>query len=223
MDKTLVKILNMATSGSFEESNIAIEQAYKYMKKKGTKLEDLNFNGLYNGHIVAIKMIARFSYEQPNQKDQASYISSWTRTVYGTGSKGGSNREVMLVNQQKKKLEVELKSVKNQLVQAQFDLQKEQDNVENYLETITQKHKGLIAALAESESRVKSESERYNHRIKILERDLKKATEKDSKVSEVHDYMIHAKELQINNIRKELKVLLGNLRYSALQPLVSNR
>jgi hypothetical protein len=221
MDATLVKILNMATSGSFEESNIAIEQAYKYMKKNGKGIEDIDFNSLYNGEVVAIKIIARLSHDHTDQSD---YIGMWANTIYGQGGQSDvrqAKQEIRIKERQNEKLERELERVKDELVNTHDRLEEEQENVEKYLGIIQEKHDGLLAALNESRENARADSEKSQHKIRILERDLKKLRENTSKSSEQNEYMMHAKELQISNIKKELKVLLGNLRFSALQPLMS--
>jgi hypothetical protein len=224
MDETLVKILNMATSGSYEESNIAIEQAYKYMKKKGNNLDDINFNALYNGHVVAIKMIARFSHEQTFHKDQGEYITEWTKNIYGTTSGGRqvkTRQEVLAVQAQNGRLKAELDRAKKNLAKTRSDLTKEQENVEKYMEIIKDKHEGLISTLEDCQEKARIDSQRSQHKIRALEAELKTIREKNSEVKELHEYMIHAKELQITNIKKELKILLNNLRFNALKPLVS--
>lgn len=86
MDKTLEKILNKATSSSYIESMIAIDQAYKHMKKKKYDIKTINFNALYNGDIVAVKLISRFSHDYIDNNERANFINTWTRAVYGTGN-----------------------------------------------------------------------------------------------------------------------------------------
>ncbi len=224
MDKTLVKILNMATSGSFEESNNAIEQAYRYMKRTGKKLEDIEFNSLYNGDVVAIKMIARFSHEHDFHKDQGEFINTWTNNIYGKAPSGTSQQarhEIMVRDRQNQKLQRELNAVKGELRQTRVRLEEEQKSVEKYLGIIKEKHAGLLEALEESQEKARNDSSRAQQRIRVLESELKQLKAKNSEVNELYEYMMHAKELQINNIKKELKTLLGNLRFSALKPLVS--
>ncbi|MBF0359035.1 MAG: hypothetical protein HQL70_10545 [Magnetococcales bacterium] len=218
MDKTLVKILNMATSGSYEESNIAIEQAYKYMKKRGSKLEDIEFNSLYNGNVVAIKLIARFAHDQATHQDRDNYISGWAKAIYGGNSKGGVSQDVALKNAS---LERELATVKQTLMQTQQDLLQEQENVEKYLTIINEKYGSLVATLENCQYQAKVDSEKSKKRIKDLELSLKNANAKNSKAEELYKYTIHAKELQISNIKDQLKVLVGSFRRKALSPLVA--
>ncbi|MBF0193573.1 MAG: hypothetical protein HQL71_03405 [Magnetococcales bacterium] len=224
MDKTLVKILNMATSGSYDESNNAIEQAYKYMKRKGQKLEDIEFNSLYNGDVIAIKLIARFAHEQTSSKQQGDYISSWASTIYGNGNSNSSQkdirREIQLRKTQNANLAKELAMVKRSLVETQNKLLEEQQNVEKYLDVINGKHSELLNTLNVCKKQAAIDSERSKKRVLELESELKKLRNKNNEANELYKYMVHAKELQISNIQDQLKILLGNFKYKALRPLI---
>jgi hypothetical protein len=221
MDKTLVKILNMATSGSYEESNIAIEQAYKYMKRKGQNLEDIQFNSLYNGDVIAIKMIARFAHEHGTHQKQGDYINSWANTIYGGNSQGDVRREMQLKKTQNANLAKELAWVKKTLVETQSQLLEEQQNVEKYLDVINGKHSELLNTLNVCQEQAAIESEQSQKRVYELESELKKLKSKNNEANELYKYMVHAKELQISNIQDQLKILVGNFKFKALRPIMS--
>ncbi|MBF0382772.1 MAG: hypothetical protein HQL69_17255 [Magnetococcales bacterium] len=221
MDKTLVKILNMATSGSYEESNIAIEQAYRYMKRKGQNLEDIQFSSLYNGEVIAIKMIARFAHEQKSHQMQGDYISSWANTIYGGGSNVDSRREILLKKTQNANLAKELASVKKTLKETQNQLLQEQQNVEKYLDVINGKHSELLETLNTCQQQAELESKKSKKQIVELKAELKKLRNKNNEADELYKYMVHAKELQISNIQDQLKILVNNFKYKALRPLIS--
>ncbi|MBF0381000.1 MAG: hypothetical protein HQL69_08275 [Magnetococcales bacterium] len=152
MDKTLVKILNMATSSSFEESNIAIEQAYRMMKKQGKGIEDIQFNSLYNGNLVAIKMIARFAHEHTEQKDRGEYINNWASSVYGSQNGDTVLNELSLKNSKNSRLESELESLRDSLKQSQEKLLKEQQNVKKYINLFRKKHGECMELLEKVET-----------------------------------------------------------------------
>ena len=228
MDQTLVKILNMATSGSYEESNNAIEQAYRYMKKKGKDIKDIEFNSLYNGNVIAIKLIARFSHDYKFQNEQSDYITQWTRAIYGGNEHGNINHEILQKNNQNKHLQRELQQVKTELEKARRELaesekhyivenkklKEEQESIEEYLQVIKEQHQSLIDTLGECQGLANNDALKYREQISKLQQDLKKAQEKNKEANEMRDYMVHAKELQIATIKKELKVLLKTLHFS---------
>ncbi|MBF0456218.1 MAG: hypothetical protein HQL72_15550 [Magnetococcales bacterium] len=237
MDAILVKILNMVTSGSYEESSIAVEQAYRYMKKNGKSLDDVNFNALYNGDVVAIKLIARFAHDYQSQKDQSRYISSWAKTVYGLRGERDDQQDqhVALIRNKNQRLERELDHTKRELeklresfaVSEQFHseenlrLKGEQEEMEQYLNEVKEKHNALIAALGEYQERAKHEADRSQQKIRVLEESLRNIQNNNSKNSEMYEYQMHAKELQITTIKREVKILLSNLRQSC-QPSLFN-
>ncbi len=152
MDNILIKILNMATSNSYEESNIAIEQAYKIMKKQGKGLEDIQFNSLYNGNLVAIKMIARFAHEHTAQKDRGDYINMWAGSVYGSDNKATVLNKLSLKNSKNTSLEKELETVKNSLKHSQEKLLQEQENVKTYINLVKKKHRECMDLVEKIES-----------------------------------------------------------------------
>jgi hypothetical protein len=160
MDKMLIKILNMATSNSFQESNNAIEQAYKIMKKQGKGLEDIQFNSLYNGKLVAIKMIARFAHEHTEQKDRGDYINMWASNVYGSNKKDNApvkkekiSNEVSEIYSKHCILEQELDILKDSLKESEQKLLKEQENVKKYIDLFRKKQVECMDLLEKVEKR----------------------------------------------------------------------
>ncbi|MBF0193403.1 MAG: hypothetical protein HQL71_02550 [Magnetococcales bacterium] len=152
MDKILVKILNMATSNSYEESNNAIEQAYRIMKRQGKGLEDIQFNSLYNGKLVAIKMIARFAHEHAAPKDRGDYINMWTSNVYGNNTNEKVLPEMSVTDSQYCILEQELDILKDSLKESEEKLLREQENVKKYINLFRKKHVECMNLMEKVES-----------------------------------------------------------------------
>jgi hypothetical protein len=109
MDEHLIKILNKATSDSYQESNVAIDHAYQYMKKADLNIDDINFDSLYNGDVVAIKLITRFSDELKNNNDKSKYINKWTKKLYSINEHYHYSEEILLSK------DIEIASLKNKL------------------------------------------------------------------------------------------------------------
>ncbi|MBF0448142.1 MAG: hypothetical protein HQL67_08090 [Magnetococcales bacterium] len=232
MDKTLVKILNMATSGSHEESTIAIEQAYQFMKKRDLDLEDVQFDSLYNGDVVAIRLIYRFSQEIPFHKDQGVFIQTWVKKTYGSNpaQQGRPTQHNIFTDIKKNdQLERELKRVRSlsesmkrecestkkiyEHTRAQLDYSKKlYEQTKRELELIKQKHSNRDS------EREQLNKERDELKIKLQETRLilQKTREKNATDNEFYKHMIHAKVLQITNIKEEFKNLLSELRYKMI-------
>lgn len=208
MDSTLVKILNMASSGSLTESDIAIEQSFNYMKKRGQSLRDVDFGALYRGDLVGIRLISRFAREITDPEERGAYIRSWTREFYGT-----QIREKIVAADDKRttQLKEELAKIQKELVLTQKELvvtRKEAARIQDAwrkLQEEQSRHQERLHPLQESLETARDE-------LKKSQWNLQQQREKNRTDHERYEHMIHAKSLQINTLKDEFKMLLSKLR-----------